>query len=98
MNSKRESTRIRLEQIVTASAAELQWVKNLIEAELTNCTRRSEWEQDLDCIKVELEARQERNEESKKARSHNHKPIRDVSEGNTSVGVISAVYYGVSWG
>ena len=89
---------IRLEQIATASTAELQRVKDLIGAELTSCTCTSEWEQDLDCIKVELEARQERKDESKKARSHNSKPIREVTEGNTSVGVISAGYYGVPWG
>ena len=89
---------IRLEQIVTASTAELQRVKDLIGAELTSCTCRSEWEQDRDCIKVELETRQARKDESKKARTHNHKPIHDVNEGNTSVGVISAGYYGVPWG
>jgi hypothetical protein len=90
---------IRLEQIVTASTAELQWVKDLIEAELTSGTCTSEWEQDRERIKVELEARQARNEESKKARTHD-KPIRNVHEGNTSVGVvqISAGYYGVPWG
>jgi hypothetical protein len=48
---------IRLEQIVTASTAELQRVKDFIEAELTSCTCTSEWEQDRDRIKVELEAR-----------------------------------------
>lgn len=62
---------IRLEHFVTASTAELQRVKDLIEAELTSCTCTSEWEQDRDRIKVELEVRQARNEESKKARTHN---------------------------
>lgn len=90
---------IRLEQIVTASTAELQRVKDLFEAELTSCTRTSEWEQDRDRIEVELEARQARNEESKKAQTRN-KPIRDVNEGNTSeeIGQISAGYYGIPWG
>jgi O-acetyl-ADP-ribose deacetylase (regulator of RNase III) len=92
---------MRLEQIVTASTAELQRVKDLIEAELTSCTCTSEWEQDRDRIKVELEARQARNEESKKARTHDdNKPLRDVNEENTSVGIcqISAGYYGIPWG
>ena len=91
---------MRLEQIVTASTAELQRVKDLIEAELTSCTCTSEWEQDRDRIKVELEAREARNEESKKARTHNNKPLRDVNEENTSVGIcqLSAGYYGIPWG
>jgi O-acetyl-ADP-ribose deacetylase (regulator of RNase III) len=90
---------IRIEQIATASTAELQRVKDRIEAELSSCTSTSEWEQDRDRIKLALEARQARDEESKKARTHN-KPIRDVNEGNTFVGVcqISAGYYGVPWG